>query len=284
MHRRYLPVATDGMSRSGQLYPLARRRKTVDKTLLGEINTSMQRSIILWLLLPIFSHAQTDTAKWLRAFPITDYMVELNDSAKVVQLQMPDGLTIRQNQLGVLYGVYNKSKADAVEKGYGKCHLIKSDYYYFSIVGNKSGLPLQKGDILYVRMDPTSIYYGRLPKLAGHFIRLLNVYDEPFYDRYLIFSNWTEADERNCLDSMLKDIQFTGGYFLNNEPGMNVPIKSGDYEGRKVLNVMTECTVADVEDFIEYVLARPRNYAGKEWKVSEIFATWLSEGAPKVIR
>lgn len=228
--------------------------------------------------------AQPDSIVWLRSFPITDYIVPLNDTTYVVQLEMPEGTTLKENQFGVVYGMYRNSRADVVQKGYGRCHLIKGNYYYFSIGHNKSGIGLQGGDLLYVEIEKPAIYYGRFPQLAGHFIRLTDVYDQPLYDRYLIYNSWTLFKERAIIDSVIKDIRFTGDYFLQNDPGQNVPIKSGDYAGKKVLEVMSLCNATDVEDFLDYVLARPRNYAGHDWKVAEIFATWLSEGAPKVVK
>ncbi|MCX6319614.1 MAG: hypothetical protein NTW29_20215 [Bacteroidetes bacterium] len=241
-------------------------------------------AVFLILFSGVSANAQADTTKWLRAFPITDYMVSLNDSVKVVQLEMPEQVQLKEKQLGLLYGKYKTSINDAVEKGYGRCHLIKSNYYYFSIGKNKSGLPFEKGDLLYVNMPPTSIYYGRIPRLAGHFIKLLNVYEDPLYDRYLIFDKWTISDENKLTDSLVADIRFTGDYFLQNNPAMNVTIATGDFAGRKVLEVMSHCTRKDVEDFLDYILARPRLYAGGEWKVAEIFATWANSGAPKVIK
>jgi hypothetical protein len=245
----------------------------------------MQRLFFLFLLfISSILQAQTDTGKWLRAFPITDYIVDLNDSTKLVQLEMPEGYTLKEKQPGLLYGVYNTSRDDAVKKGYGRCHLIKGQYYYFAIGHNTSGLPVQKGDLLYTNLDKTNIYYGLVPKIAAHFIRLLNVYGEPLFDRYTIFFKWTGGDEMTLIDSMLNDIKFTGRYFLNNAPAVNVPVKSGDYKDQKALDVMMACKREDVIDFLDYIIARPRLYAGKEWKLSEIFATWLVEGAPKVIK
>lgn len=248
--------------------------------------TNVMRILIFFLLFTrcVPLAAQADTSRWLRAFPITDYMVELNDSVKVVQLEMPDGMRIPEKQLGLVWGVYKQSKADAVQKGYGRCHLVKGDYYYFAIGKNTSGLPLQKGDLLYTFMDKTPVYYGNIPQLAGHFIRLHNVYDEPFYDRYQVFRAWTEQGEKELVDSMVADIRFTGNHFLENDPSVDKPIKSGDYQGKTTLQVMAACRPADLEDFFGYVLVKPRNYAGREWKISEIFATWLSEGAPKKVR
>jgi hypothetical protein len=240
--------------------------------------------LLSFLVMSVRAHSQTDTTKWLRAFPITDYIVSLNDTVKVVQVEMPDGLTIKQEQLGLLYGVYATSAADAVEKGYGKCYLIKGDYFYFPIRNNKSGKEIKKGDLIYAFMDKTAIHYGQIPQLAAHFIRLLNVYDSALYDRYIIFNQWTEREEQQLVDSMVADIQFTGTYFLQNNPDMDVVIKTGDYKGRSTLKTMIACKPADVRDFLDYIIARPRNYAGREWKISEIFATWLAEGAPKVLK
>lgn len=236
------------------------------------------------LLIIIQSFAQPDTTnKILRAFPITDYMIDLNDSTKLVQIEMPDGLKLNDKQIGLMFGLYEKSAATAIQKGYGKCQLIKGNYYYFAISNNNSGLPISKGDLLYTFMEKTTIYHGQLPQLAAHFIRLQDVYENSFYDRYTIFLKWSREDEKKLIDSIVADIRFTGEYFIKENPSMDVLIVKGDYKGRKTLYVMAECQPTDVIKFLDYVIARPRNYAGQEWKVSEIFATWLAEGAPTVI-
>ncbi|MEO7923792.1 MAG: hypothetical protein ABIR30_08935 [Chitinophagaceae bacterium] len=228
-------------------------------------------------------YAQPDTNKWLRAFPITDYMVDLNDSIKLVQVLLPDGLSLPEKQLGLVRGVYNDSHADTVQKGFGRCNLIKGDYYYFTIGHNISGVSLKEGDLLYTFMDKTPVYYGNIPKLAAHFIGLVNVYEEPFYDRYSVFTRWTLDNEKAAIDSMVKDIQFTGNYFLQNDASMDKLITKGTFKGKKILSVMINCQPDEVKDFMNYVIARPRLYAGKKWKISEVFATWAVEGAPAVV-
>lgn len=236
--------------------------------------------ILFGLLLFQNVNAQIDTTKWLRGFPVTDYMIDLNDSTKLVQLEMPDGHIINEKQLGLIRGTYQTSSADTVQKGYGRCYLIKGNYYYFAISGNKSGQPIKEGDLLFTFMDKAEIYYGRIPQLASFFIQFQDVYEQRFFDRYLVFLKWTEEEESRVLDSMAADIRFTGNYFSQNDRSMDKVIQSGSYKGKNILNVMSACSVADLQDFIDYVLARPRLYAGKQWKVSEVFATWLDAGAP----
>ena len=225
-----------------------------------------------------------DASKWLRAFPISDYILDMKDSTKLVQLQMPDGILLAEKQLGVVRGVYKSSPADTAEKGYGRCHLIKGDYYYFAIKNNNSGVAVKEGDLIYTFMSKTNIYYGQFPKLASHFIQLQNIYEEPVYDRYLIFNDWTKEKEEALIDSLVRDIKFTGNYFIDNDASMDKLITEGQFKGKKTLSVMAGCQPAYVKIFLDYIIARPRLYAGRQWKISEIFATWVSEGAPATIK
>jgi hypothetical protein len=227
------------------------------------------------------ANAQTDTSKWLRAFPITDYIVDLNDSFKVVQLEMPEGLRLKEKQLGVVFGLYDDSASVTVQKGYGNCHLIKGVYHYFPIGHNESGSPLKKGDLLYTFVEKSSIFYGLIPRLASHFIRLKNVHDEPLFDRYLVFANWTEAGEGRLIDSLVTDIRFTGEYFSQQEDGTKAVVIKGKNSGLSVLELMKSCEAADVRNFLSFILSNPRKYAGHEWKIAEIYATWILKGSPQ---
>lgn len=83
---------------------------------------------------------------------------------------------------------------------------------------------------------------------------------------------------------MITDIRYTGTYFLENAPEMNQPISSGSFKGKKLLELMKDCQKKYLLDFFGYIQARPRLYAGRDWKLAEIFATWLNAGAPAVIQ
>jgi hypothetical protein len=238
----------------------------------------------LVFLISIKSIAQPDTSRWLRAFPITDYMVDLNDSTKVVQVHLADGTVIADKQLGLLKGIYRDSDADTGLLGFGRCNLVKGEYYYFSIKRRQGMRAPAAGDLIYTFMPKSPVYYGRAVKLASHFIGFKNVYNKTLVDRYDIFYRWTEKDERTLIDSLVSDIHFTGDYFLQNNPSMNVEIKSGPFKGKMVLQAMTTASRDDVTAFLDYMIAKPRLYAGQEWKIAEVFATWLNEGAPTAIR
>ena len=237
------------------------------------------------ICLSLQGFAGQDTTKWNRAFPITGYLVDLTDSIKLVQVEMPEGFNLTEKEIGLVYayGVYRTAREDAIFKGYGKCRLIKGDYY-FAIHFNFNGKALQEGDIIYLDIvKQNDVFEDQLVEIATHYIQLLDVFDKPLYDQYDIFSNWTEADEKAGIDSIVADIRLTGNYFLQEDPSKDKPINEGRYKGKSVLTMMANCEVSVLKEFLDYMIARPRVYAGKQWKVSEIFATWLSNGAPMVI-
>ncbi len=236
------------------------------------------------IFLAQISLAQGDTSRWLRAFPLTDYMLELNDSTTLVQIRLSDGLSIKEKQVGLVRGVYRNTKTDTTQKGYGRCSLIKGDYYYFAISNNKSGIDIKKDDLLYTYVEKSTGYNGQMLKLTSHYITLLNVYEKALYDPISIYDHWEKIDETSLIDSMVADIKFTGNYFQANNPSMDVLAKDGQFKGKKTFSVMISCQPGYVKDFLDYIIARPRLYAGREWKISEIFATWVSEGAPTVIK
>lgn len=231
-----------------------------------------------------FSFAQTDDGKWVQGFPITDYIVKISDSVSLVQVSMMNNTLIKEKQLGLLKGVYNKTAADTATIGYGRCQLIKGSNYYFTIDHKKSGLLPQKGNLLYTVVDKPKVHIGHILPIAAHHIGMQTVENKSLYNRDSVFLKWTGTDEKTCINAMGADIRYTGDYFLKNNPAMNVRIPGGKYNGEMVLNTMAKCTNEDVENFLDYIIARPSIYAGREWKISELFATWLSNGSPTVVK
>jgi len=249
-----------------------------------EIFFMRKPTLAVFILFAVKTFAQTDTTKLLMAFPITSYMVDLNDSTKVVQVVSNGIWEIKDNQLGVVKDIYRDGHVDTAMKGFGRCSLIKGDYYYFAIHYKHNASPLTAGDLLYTFIPMPGKYIGQLTKIATHNITLQKVTNENFYNRGDFFSDWNKQKEDVLIDSLVSDIQFSGKYFLENNPSMNKQITTGNYKNKMILETMVATGRKEVSDFLEYIIARPGKYAGNDWKMSEIFATWVFSGAPAVIR
>lgn len=245
----------------------------------------MKKSIsVLILLFSFMAFSQLKDNQWIRAFPITDYMVDINDSVKLVQIRLPANIIVKEKQLGLLRTTYTEDGDSNLEIGVGRCHLIKGEYYYFAINYKKSNKLPKAGDLLYTAVDKSPVYNGNIVKLSLQYIGLKDVEDEPFYDRKSVFANFTKEDETQLVDEMVKDVQRTGEYFLQNNPEVDQEIEAGKNKGKLILNAMITCKNQDIEDFLTYITIKPTLYAGKQWKLSEVFATWLLAGAPTLIK
>lgn len=228
--------------------------------------------------------AQKDSVEKIFAFKITGYIKPLTDSSVVVQIIKPDSfpVSIQDKQLGVLYHCYkNGTTLDTAMIGWGRCNLIKADYYYF-------GIRLQKmqaasdGDLIYLKVKVPCVYDGLLLSVMNHAVEFTSIYGENFMNSNAIFTN-TKKDELNILDSMLSDIHFTGAAMLQEMPAQNQLITDGIYKGKKIFESLQIIKRNELELFLKYVAARPKNYAGNSWKISETFATWMAGGTPTVV-
>ncbi|NOT93358.1 hypothetical protein [Ferruginibacter sp.] len=229
--------------------------------------------------------AQTGNKKELFAFAITDYMLSINDSVIIVQVQLPHGQNalIEKEQMGLLKHNYSNLKDDTSRIGWGKCNLIKGNYYYFPLhLYNKSIRP-QKNDLLYTRINAPANYKGRIYGVLQNAVFFTQVTGESFYDFDKAFF-LNENEENRLIDSMATDIKYTAKEMLKQNDGQDQDITSGMFKGKKLFAAMQMATANNVKDFLDYVIARPQKYAGNSWKISETFATWMAAGAPTVIK
>jgi hypothetical protein len=170
---------------------------------------------------------------------------------------------------------------DTAMIGWGRCQLIKGDYYYFGIHLYKNQR-VEEGDLLYLRLTVPVAHNGRLLDVMKHAVELTKVTDEQFLFPADIFT-LTREKETALLDSMISDIHYTGNVMMEQMPDQNQLIKGGLYDGKKLFDAMQAATRAELEQFLNYMIARPTKYAGHTWKISEIFATWMVSDTPRVV-
>ncbi len=214
------------------------------------------------------------------AFRITDYVVKGNDSIVVVQLRLGDAATVPLKQIAILKG--NHSNGDTSEIGWGRCQLIKGDYYYFGIhLKNNNRLP-KANDLLYTYYDYKVNWKGILYALMKHSIAVKTVTDERFISNYEI-SYLDKQKEDSIINLLVNDIHYTGQLMLKQNDNQDQRITGGRFDGKTLFATMQKIDKKDVEDFLKYIIVRPKNYAGNDWKISEIFATWATQNTPTVV-
>jgi len=238
---------------------------------------------IVVLFLFFCGYSQKDSVEVLMAYRITDYTVKLNDSVTLVQINLPDALpiSINEKQIGILKHRYENGELDTNLIGWGRCNLIKGNYYYFSIHKYSDEEPGQ-GDLLYTKCKTLPYYKSVLFDINRHAVTLTAVYENQLYHSAEIFE-LDQQKEKVLFDSMIADIRFTGSAMKKQMPEQNQLVKSGLFDGKKLFDAMETTGRNELEEFLKYIVARPGKYAGNTWKLSEIFATWMINKTPQAI-
>ena len=98
-------------------------------------------------------------------------------------------------------------------------------------------------------------------------------YDVAFYKKTAL--KITKAEEELMLINALESIKQCSD-FTKDSP----PIKDGFYKNQNISEMMGNVTDIHIFLFLGYVKSKPKKYIGKNWKISETFATWLLNNAP----
>jgi len=225
--------------------------------------------------------AQKDSIESFFTFRITDYMIRLDDSTTIVQIAVPDAwpLKIADEQIGILKHRYEQGvEYDTNMIGWGRCHLIKEEWHYFAIHEYQQRKPGQ-GDLLVTGCKMPPVYTGLLFNLSRHGISLTRVDEDQFYNSAEVFYMGPKSEQK-FLDSMAADICYTGKSMLAQNNGKDNQIVGGLFDGKKLFAAMQTITRNEVQKFLKYMAAFPVKYAGNVWKLSEIFATWMTNQTP----
>lgn len=235
---------------------------------------------ILFSLSTFISLAQSDQSNDLFAFRITDNIVKQNGNTVIVHIQLNEGgIGIVEGQEGILKPSNQSGVIDTSDLGRGVCSLVNGSTYAFTITLNNGKRLPQKGDLIYTNGSYPTNYKGLVYNLLLNDIYLVHVTGERFYSfAFCVFGD--QAQESSLIDSLVADIKYTGKEMLKKNPDMDRTIQVGPYKYKKLFTAMQEVTAKEVTAFIDYVIMRPLRYAGNNWKISEIFATWMDAGAP----
>ncbi|MCS6795003.1 MAG: hypothetical protein NZ516_03505 [Raineya sp.] len=243
----------------------------------------MKKLILLFCVFLVVGQgmAQHTEGKYLASFKITDYILK-EENAYIVQVYSPK-IKIPEKAIAILYDTDISQ-----EKGYYKCLLIKGDYYYFACStdnpNNKFKSAPQPKDALFVAMDKVpNMYFEQIGAIAAYGVEMIDTEkEEPIFQINEVLTQWTKEKEEQALQKMVDDIRLVGKYMKENNPSIDQNIENGSYKGKKLLDVMMKTEKKDVQRFLAYIKARPAKYMNNQWKVSEIFATWVVSGAPEI--
>ncbi len=100
-----------------------------------------------------------------------------------------------------------------------------------------------------------------------------------FYNFHEVHEVLEETEINKKLSEMLEDIKYTASEMKSE---MESPeIVGGLFHGQDIFEAMENSTIEHIREFIYYVSASPEKYRGQNWKISEVYATWIYSKTPQ---
>jgi hypothetical protein len=243
------------------------------------------KKIIFLLLLVLSGKAfSQDSLTRVFAFPAMSNVDIVNDSTIVgIILDAPysNGMTSRKPC--AIMGIYRNAAPDTAQLAKGRYYGKAGRNEHYFLVQPSANKKIQEGDLVYIVIKVPNRPVTHLYKLVQFHTYLTTVNDSLFYDFNNIVTNWDDQKEQQLKEKMVEDIVFTGKAMQEQNDGQGVIIKGGIFDGQPLFDAMQKINVSHLDKFLKYMIARPANYRGHEWKVSEIFATWMVSKTPQVV-
>jgi|GEM_PF-2103784 len=240
--------------------------------------------LIFLLLIPTILSAQTSgDGRQLVALTINYEPDQMEGNKYYLLASKPSCVKLKANQTFLLQSAWHKAGDSIVTIGAGTINIMNDSSVEMNGVIYE-GKKVQKGDMaLFLVPLEKPLKDTLFFKMARLDISLKTVEDSSFYDRNKMLQDPSGYGTENLLQAMVKDIRHTGKEMIAQNNGQDQEIASGLYKGQRLFDMMQKTTSDDLLKFLLYVYARPDKYKAHEWKVSEIFATWVISGAPVVV-
>jgi hypothetical protein len=243
------------------------------------------KKIFYLLLFPAMLSAQSNDGRQLVALSISYDPDQMDIPGKYyLILEKPTIVHLKLNQTFLLQSAWHKEGDSIVTIGAGTVRSMSDTSA--EVVGTLlPGKTIQKGDMALFLVPlaapgKDSLFF----KMARVGILFTTLGDSIFYERNSMLKAPETYPTQKLLDEMAKDIRFTGNQMSTNYSSQDRDITYGAYKDQKLFAMMQKTSSADVLEFLRYVYAKPDKYKAHTWKISETFATWVINGAPKVIK
>ncbi|TDG36937.1 tetratricopeptide repeat protein [Pedobacter changchengzhani] len=217
-----------------------------------------------------------------------NYVYQANADTVILLFYNGGKWGVKKGDQGKIFGTHSTNEPNRSQKELGYCTVI-------NVIGDTVGVlakiypqatsadMVRVGDYATLSITvPDKNYYSLFYDLALLQINFLDGFKKPMYDvNYLL-----QKDSKTLTDSLLnasiigiKDI-----YEMVKEDtsykSLRVKLVNGRYAGRSPLDVMEKVNKDDIMSFLKFVRSYPGKYIGNDWKMAEVFATWVINDAP----
>lgn len=161
--------------------------------------------------------------------------------------------------------------------GVATIHKQKENSISLKVVTEK-GISLQIGDLIQlptiVENEANTLAYD----LFRFRINFLNSYDDKLFDCEE-WETYRAESEMALIQTLADEVRYYGGEMRGKMPSML--LQGGKYKDLDLFDAMVRTSAEDMRSFLHFIRSYPAHYAGQDWKIAEIYVTWLTHNMPQ---
>lgn len=197
-------------------------------------------------------------------------------------------LGVKVGQQGKVFGVHSsdKPKRSQKELGYSTVVKVMGDTIIAKTILYKPDIPDERvasGDYLTLDVNlPVNNYNSLFYELALMQISFSDASKQPLYPLRKILLRDSKVLEDSIINQSITDIKSIYDMVKDDASyaSLKTKITEGRYKGRTTLDVMGKTKKTDILSFLKFVKSYPGKYLGNNYKIAEVFATWVINFAP----
>lgn len=185
---------------------------------------------------------------------------------------------VKINQTFIVKGIYENSVTDSVTVGEGIIKSIHGNKVVAHILNIKERAP-KKNDIICLLSNNSLKRNDILFNLSRYAISFLDVEEKIITSPSFVFEKWNDSKEDSIIKVMKEDVIYTAKKMIEASDNQNIKITKGNFEGKMLFDAMQQITNSDIKNFLRFAYFKKHLYWGNQWKISEVVATWIMNGA-----
>lgn len=231
---------------------------------------------LAFVCLAATAFAQNTTMTFL--FPIE----ETTDES--IRFLVAENFGFEVGQTGDIYGLYDKNNRARNGK-IGEATISKINGVEIRVDCEiTENVGVEKGDLIAFEIDVPKRNEERiLYQMFALNIRFLDVYDKVIFEGFDFGKIVAEAEEKALMNDLLAEIHFVGKAMKEQSETFPKISEKSRFGNLDLYSAMEAAMYEDLRSFLRYIEAKPLKYQGQNWRISEVFATWIDAGTPCTI-
>ena len=245
---------------------------------------------MLFVVLPTYAQITKSPIKTIQKdlFFKIDQLLKGSGDTLILQINHGANFGIKKGDQSKIFGRYTLEKPERSQVELGYCTVISTvgdtikaiATIYNSKIEDKM---VKVGDYTTFTMRmPLKTYSSVFYDLALLQINFLDLHKKSLCSVKRLLENDSKTLEDSLINICILDVKQIYNIIKDDNAyeALKTKFTTGRYTGRSTIDIMSTVNRNDLMSFLKHIKSYPGSYIGHDLKISDLFATWLTNNAP----